>query len=65
MLVDVEYTVKIKISEYFVNPKLTEDEQIEVLTKEGDRRLSYFLSGYLFDPEKKIITKEINFIKNK
>jgi hypothetical protein len=63
--VDVEYTVKIKISEYFVNPKLTEDEQIEVLTKEGDRRLSYFLSGYLFDPEKKIITKEINFIKNK
>jgi hypothetical protein len=65
MLVDVEYTVKIKISEFFVNPQLTEDEQIEVLTKEGDRRLSYFLSGYLFDPEKKIITKEINFIKNK
>lgn len=65
MFVDAEYTITIKISNFLTHSKFTEDELKKVLIQEGDDRVKSFLLGYLFDPDKKIITKEINNIKIK
>jgi hypothetical protein len=64
MFVDAQYTVTIKITDFFVNSQLSEEEIGELLIKEGDRRVSHFISGYLFDPENKIISRNV-IINNK
>jgi hypothetical protein len=65
MFVDAEYTISIKISNFLAHSNLTEDDLKKVLMQEGDDRVKSFLLGYLFDPDKKIIKKEINNIKIK
>lgn len=61
MTIDAEFTIKIKMSGMFVTDKITGPEIKKMIQQEGEKRLRYYLSGYLLDPENKIIEKEINF----
>lgn len=59
MLVDADFTLTLKLKDFFINPTSTEMEIEEIVTKEGQKRISYYLSGYLSDPDNKIISKSI------
>ena len=59
MIIDTEFTITIKMSDMYLNDNLSEEERIESITKEGEKRLRYYLSGYLLDPDKKIIHKNV------
>lgn len=61
MTIDAEFTLKIKMPDMFVSPNITGPELKKMVQEEGEKRLRYYLSGYLLDPENKIIQKEINF----
>jgi len=61
MLVDAEFTVKIKMTDLFVGSDLVPLDFRNKIIEEGEKRLRYYLSGYLKDPENKVIEKEINF----
>jgi len=61
MLVDAEFTVKIKMTDLFVVSDLVPLDFRNKIIEEGEKRLRYYLSGYLKDPENKVIEKEINF----
>lgn len=66
MLVDAEFIVKIKMTDLFVGSDLVPLDFRNRIVEEGEKRLRYYLSGYLKDPENKVIEKEINFkIKGK
>ena len=53
MNIDAEFTIKIKMDNMFVNPKLNGHELKAQIMQEGEKRLKYYLSGYLLDPENK------------
>lgn len=60
---ETSYSIKIKMSGFlrYINES---DENFEQrVKKEGKKRMQYYLSGYLFDPENENIFEEINFEK--
>ena len=59
MTIDAEFTVKIKMSDMFVNNNMSGQELRKFITEEGEKRLRYYFSGYLLDPENKIIDKDV------
>jgi len=61
MTIDAELIVKIKLNDLWVDPKTSGPELKQRIQEEGEKRLRYYFSGYLQDPENKIIEKEINF----
>lgn len=61
MNIDAEFSIKIKLPGLYVSNKLTSHELKKIIEQEGEKRLRYYLSGYLRDPENKVIEKDINF----
>lgn len=59
MIVDAEFTMTIKISDFIVHSKLSEEERMKALIEEGEKRARYYLSGYLFDPNGKNMKKNV------
>lgn len=58
-MVEADFTITVKLGELFIMPNSTDDEIKEKLIEEGERRLRYYLSGYLFDPDRKFINKNV------
>lgn len=61
MLIDAEFTIKIKMSDLYVKSDIIAPELRAKIIEEGEKRLRYYLSGYLLDPEGQIVKKDINF----
>jgi len=61
MNIDAEFKLTVKISDMFILPNLTEEEIKQKIKEEGEKKFRYYLSGYLFDPEGKIIGNEIKY----
>jgi hypothetical protein len=65
MKLEAEYTITIKLTDIFMSGSVTDDEIKTKVIEEGDKKLRYYLSGYLLDPDKKIINKDVTIkIKN-
>lgn len=65
MKIEADFTITIKLSDVFMSNDSSDEEIKERVTLEGEKRLRYYLSGYLLDPEQKIINKEVSIkIKN-
>jgi hypothetical protein len=61
MKYECEYTITIKLSDVYMNPGHSSDELRDKVTLEGKKQIIKYLSGNLFDPEKKIIIEDTNF----
>ena len=61
MKINCEYTLKIKVNEVILSDNINEDKLEEIIKQKGKEALRAYLSGYLFDPDKKIITEKITF----
>jgi len=65
MKIDADFTITIKLSDVFMSNDSSDEEIKGRVTQEGEKRLRYYLSGYILDPEQKIINKEVSIkIKN-
>jgi hypothetical protein len=62
MKIDCEYSLKVNL-EVILPDDCTKEEIDNKIKEEGTKRLRYYLSGYLLDPDKKFITDEIK-LKN-
>jgi len=60
MKIEADFTITIKLFDVFMSNDSSDEEIKEMVTQEGEKRLRYYLSGYLLDPEKKIINKEVS-----
>ena len=56
-----EYIIKIKLNDIFMPPDHSSTELKDKIKQEGRKKINSYLANSLFDPEKKIITEEINF----
>lgn len=63
MIVEAEVSLTVKLNDLYLHSKLTEEEIEKTLILEGEKRIRYYLSGYLFDPDGKVIDKKV-IIKN-
>ena len=61
MILDAEFIIKIKMSDLYMKSETIAPELRKKIIDEGEKRLRYYLSGYLSDPEGKIVEKDINF----
>jgi len=61
MKFDCEYTITIKLNDVYMRPGHSSDEFRDKIMYEGKKQIKQYLSGNLFDPEKKIIFEETNF----
>ena len=61
MVVDGEFTVKIKIPNMILPDGISWMEVKQRLLDEGDKRIKYLSSGYLQDPEGKIVSKDVTY----
>jgi hypothetical protein len=64
MFVDAEISITIRLNDFYVHSKLNEQEMDKALLDEGEKRIRHYLSGYLFDPNGKVVDKKV-IIKNK
>jgi hypothetical protein len=55
----IEYSVTIDLENFVKYSNETEEIYHERIKKEAKRKLAYWTSGYLFDPEGKVIKEEI------
>jgi len=55
------YTITIEIDDLIMPPDHSSDQLIEKIQYEGKKKLLAYLTGYLFDPDKKIIKEETKF----
>ena len=56
-----EYIIKIKLNDIFMPSDHSSTELKDKIKQEGRKKINSYLTNSLFDPEKKIITEEINF----
>ena len=61
MIVDAEFTIKVKISDMIVNHNTSGHELKLKVKEEGEKKLRYYLSGYLQDPNNQIISNEVSY----
>ena len=61
MKVSAEFTIKIKIDDFPFPNNVSSHEVKKKLFEEGEKRLRYYTSGFLLDPEGKVISKDIKF----
>jgi len=61
MKVDAEFIVKIKMNDLIFANNVSGIEMRQRLLEEGEKRMRYFGSGYLQDPEGKVIKKEVTY----
>lgn len=57
---DLTYSITIKLSGFPRYISETDYAYTERVKAEGKKRISYYLSGYLFDPDHKIISEEVS-----
>jgi len=62
MKIDCEYSLKVNL-EVILPDESTKEEIDRRIKEEGTKKLRYYLSGYLLDPDKKVISDEIK-LKN-
>ena len=62
MKIDCEYSLKVNL-EVILPDDCTKEEIDNKIKEEGTKRLRYYLSGYLLDTDKKVISDEIK-LKN-
>lgn len=61
MIIDAEFTVKIKLPNMPLSNNVSGLELRQRIMEEGEKRLRYYTSGYLLDPDAKIIKKEVSY----
>lgn len=61
MVIDAEFTLKIKLNDLIVPSNISGFELKQRITEEGEKRMRYVASGYLKDPEGKVINKEVTY----
>ena len=61
MVLDAEFVVKIQIKDLIVSSNISGFELKQRIMEEGEKRLRYYTSGFLLDPEGKVISKEISY----
>ena len=64
MEINCEYSLKVNL-QVIVADDCTKEEIDKRIEEEGKKKLRYFLSGYLLDPDKKVISDEIKFKNTK
>ena len=65
MIIDADISLTVKITGMYLNDTLSDEEKREIIIKEGEKRLRHYLSGYLLDPDKKIILKNLEIYATK
>ena len=60
MKFECEYNMKVKVEVYMPNEHSSTELQ-DKIREEGQKKLKYFLSGYLLDPDKKVIHENFDF----
>ena len=63
MFVDAEVSITIRLKQFYVNSNSTDEQINKTLLEEGEKRMRHYLSGYLYDPDGKVIDKKV-IIKN-
>ena len=61
MEVNAEFTMKIKIDDFPFPNNISAQEVKKRVLEEGEKRLRYYTSGFLLDPEGKVVSKDIKF----
>ena len=61
MKVNAEFTMKIKIEDFPFPNNVSAHDVKKRLLEEGEKRLKYYTSGFLVDPEGKVVSKDIKF----
>jgi hypothetical protein len=61
MEVNAEFTMKIKINDFPFPNNISAQEVKKRVLEEGEKRLRYYTSGFLLDPEGKVVSKDIKF----
>lgn len=61
MIVDAEFTFTVKIQNFPMSDGISWMEMKERLLQEGDKRMRYYTSGFLQDPEGKVISKDVTY----
>lgn len=60
---EISYSIEIKMPRFVRYINESDDDFEKRVKEEGKKRLKYYLSGYLFDPEHKTIFEQANFEK--
>ena len=61
MIIDAEFTVKIKMENLVFPNNISAFELKNTLLKEGDKRMKYLASGFLVDPDGKAVSKDVTY----
>jgi len=61
MILDAEFTVKIKMENLVFPNNISAFELKSKLLQEGDKRMKYLASGFLVDPEGRAVSQEVNY----
>lgn len=61
MILDAEFTVKIKMENLVFPNNISAFELKSKLLQEGDKRMKYLVSGFLVDPEGKAVSQEVTY----
>jgi hypothetical protein len=62
---EVTYSLIINMKDFVRYSNESEEEYQHRVKLEGKKRIRYYLSGYLQDPENKIISEEVKITENK
>lgn len=61
MILDAEFTVKIKMENLVFPNNISAFELKSKLLQEGDKRMKYLASGFLVDPEGRVVSQEVTY----
>lgn len=61
MIIDAEFTLKIKMENLDFPNNISAFELKKRLLEEGDKRVKFFSSGFLMDPEGRVVSQDITY----
>ncbi len=61
MILDAEFTVKIKMENLVFPNNISAFELKKKLFEEGDKRMKFLASGFLVDPDGKAVSRDVNY----
>lgn len=61
MIIDAEFTLKIKMENLDFPNNISAFELRKRLLEEGDKRVKFFSSGFLMDPEGRVVSQDITY----
>ena len=61
MILDAEFTVKIKMENLVFPNNISAFELKSKLLQEGDKRMKYLASGFLVDPEGRAVSQDVTY----